>query len=446
MKTQINIRALLLLLVMMLASTTAKAQWKEIQTGVSESLLDICCIDTNTVFACGRNGVILKTVDSGETWTQQNSGTTNPLEMLVFADENHGFALGQETLIKTVDGGATWTTVENDLLSIDFNCRRPCLFPIDANTLYLADGHNRIWKSTDGGDSFELLLDMEDTMEYFWKFDMYFEDNIGYLVGYDAAAWSYPGFGFHLTVFKTTDFGQTWEELLFEQFECALAAVHFTDKDNIRLFGYFSETPNNYYGVLETSDGFANVVLQQPLEYGSGFQDPLTNGRFVTFCNNVGCTVFNLVLLEQPKSNLRSYAYLTQDHGMTWTSIPDGINWRNELLSVDGRDEVFYIASQHGYVYRTGTPETIYPYEPFGVKDEADLTVAFPNPTSSSVTVNASPQETVEVVDLQGKTLLSTQGKGDHTVLNLSEFAPGSYLVRISDHNGQYRVQKVVKQ
>ena len=59
-------------LLLLLAAGMAKAQrpyqFDMIQTGVNEDLYNICCIDANTVFACGENGVILKSTYGGGNW------------------------------------------------------------------------------------------------------------------------------------------------------------------------------------------------------------------------------------------------------------------------------------------------------------------------------------------------------------------------------------------
>ena len=68
-------------------------------------------------FVCGLGGDIIKTSDSGLTWQELNTGTTNNLKTVYFIDENIGFASGNGVndsddsgapVIKTTDGGKTW--------------------------------------------------------------------------------------------------------------------------------------------------------------------------------------------------------------------------------------------------------------------------------------------------------------------------------------------------
>ena len=72
MRKNNNLKQKALLLLLLVAAGAVKAQqWKELHTGVTEDLYNVCCIDTNTVFVCGQNGVILKTINGGKSWEKQ---------------------------------------------------------------------------------------------------------------------------------------------------------------------------------------------------------------------------------------------------------------------------------------------------------------------------------------------------------------------------------------
>lgn len=64
---------------------------------------------------------------------------------------------------------------------------------------------------------------------------------------------------------------------------------------------------------------------------------------------------------------------------------------------------------------------------------------AYPNPASNNVTValNASPTSntTIEIVDVRGKTVLSTLTNSSETVLNTSTLANGIYYLKVSSNN-----------
>jgi len=54
------------------------------------TLYSVYFTDSNTGWAVGDFGAILKTTDGGTSWTLQSSGTTNDLESVYFTDSNTG--------------------------------------------------------------------------------------------------------------------------------------------------------------------------------------------------------------------------------------------------------------------------------------------------------------------------------------------------------------------
>ena len=426
----------ILLILLLLAGGWAKAQqWKELHTGVDEPLFDIGCIDTNNVLACGPNGLIVKTKDGGQTWEQKDSNTEAILYLLKFADEKVGFACGDETLLKTTDGGESWINVEtNPEMGFHYGystLSQPNLFLVDADTIYVTDSYNNLWKSINCGESFEKALDLQDTTDDFYKFDLYFEDNVGYLVGYET--W-FLFSGPNLKVFKTMDYGKTWEIIEFTECESMLSAVHFMDKDHIRLYGYFSTTQEEYYGVLETTDGMGSYSLLMPVELEAGFPDPRCLGEFMAFSSEYeGCLVYSLTAVKE-KIDLQSFALLTHDNGETWTSVPDGINWRNHLYAVDGVDTVFYIAAEHGYVYKTGIADVIYPY---GVDESISEISVFPNPASEMIHIEGVEAAEVRIYNAMGQLSLrqSTNGNDQETI-DISSLPNGIYLIQLVSKGG----------
>jgi photosystem II stability/assembly factor-like uncharacterized protein len=72
----------------------------------------IFALDTNTAVAVGASGLILRTIDGGDTWTVQPSSTTTNLYSVAFSDFKTGLAVGYGgTLLRTADGGVTWSAV-----------------------------------------------------------------------------------------------------------------------------------------------------------------------------------------------------------------------------------------------------------------------------------------------------------------------------------------------
>ena len=427
----------------MLAITgVAKAQqWTEIHTGFTEYLYDICCVDSNNVLACGPNGLIIKTTDGGQTWNRKNSNTESSLYLLKFANDNIGFACGDGVFLKTTDGGENWTILETNH-EMGFEFYQTNLFLVDPDTVYISDSYNNLWKSIDGGENFEKILDLQYTVDEFYKFDMFFEDNFGYLIGYG----DFGVFHTYLTVFKTMDYGNTWETIEFPECESMLSAVHFMDKDRIRLYGYFNTSPDNYFGLLETTNGMGSYSLQLPTGLYEQLPDPWGLGNYITFpTENTGCFVNNLVSIKQP-SYLDSYACLTLNNGETWTEFSNGINSSNHLWAVDGVNTVFYISASHGIIYKTDITEVIYEV---GDNGNCPLNL-FPNPTNNNIIITLglfagdSDLFTVELSSISGKIVLNESFRGNSTVLDMEDLPSGIYVLSVKGNAFLHR-QTIIK-
>ena len=93
--------------------------WQWIETGFDFILMDIEFPEgQNQVgYAIGQtltyngDGIVIKTEDSGQTWTQLTPDGIPGLEEMSFIDMQTGYAAGWDGyVIKTTDGGATWDT------------------------------------------------------------------------------------------------------------------------------------------------------------------------------------------------------------------------------------------------------------------------------------------------------------------------------------------------
>jgi len=79
-------------------------------------------------WAAGNGGVILKSIDTGNIWIPQTSGTTNNLNFILFKDNMLGFAVGNNgTILKTTNGGTNWiqknSNTSSNLNNIDLSNR-----------------------------------------------------------------------------------------------------------------------------------------------------------------------------------------------------------------------------------------------------------------------------------------------------------------------------------
>jgi photosystem II stability/assembly factor-like uncharacterized protein len=87
------------------------AQWQvKRQKSDGGSLLNINFVDSKFGYAAGTGGLLLTTVDSGETWIP-HSGINETMLQVSFANSEHGIIRTPASLLFTLDGGLHWSTV-----------------------------------------------------------------------------------------------------------------------------------------------------------------------------------------------------------------------------------------------------------------------------------------------------------------------------------------------
>lgn len=427
-----NIRFFTLLALLLMVGGVKAQQWKELHTGVTEDLYDVCCIDTNTVFVCGQNGVILKTEDGGISWQEKYRQDNYEWFKIKFLDKNIGFVLGDDDnihdynykLIKTIDGGETWQDMGSPFNEYNYLVSSTCdLFIVDADTLYVAC--YQLMKSTDGGNSFSQLEVgwLNDTQ------DLYFEGNVGYIVWGMIADFQ----GTHIA--KTTDYGVSWEEIITYGYEFeneGIKKAFFHDKDHISVYGAFSYDENEglcEYNEIRTEDGFATYQWLKaenlPLEVWS----PISGVCFSDSQN--GIMVGYWESFSYPYSGVESIQ--TIDGGNTWRELNalegPGIGYP----AISGREGVYYLAFGNGRVYKL---EGTY----YGVAEEKESVSFFPNPAKDRIVIEGTEAAEVQVYNALGQLVKTVRDTNEISVAGLAE---GIYLVRIRDTEGRNHATRV---
>ena len=445
MKTQTTIATLLLLL---LAAGTVKAQqWKELHTGVTEDLYDVCCIDTNTIFACGQNGLILKTTDGGENWEEKHRRSSCQMTKICFLNPQVGYAFCDSiisyyshtwSLLKTEDGGETWQrtgTPKNssfvffddwNALTNRYVCSEMAFKGTD--TIFVAISLDGLYRSLDGGESFEII-----PIEGFADSEVrgfYLEDNIGYLLWWNRRYYT-------AGIAKTEDGGMTWRRIDSDSgiTSSIIYFAHFQDKNNLRVFGWFNVGPYDF-SLLDTRDGFQTFDM-------NGVESGLTWWYDVLYeeyrkCHftdrNHGMAFF----VGKDLFDLWDVSY-TEDNGSSWTSYSHGFpNYPNRLYDVDGIDTVFFISGENGFVARNQQFTLMDIVE----QDESMVSV-YPNPMVDRLFVNCKEESNVTIFSITGERLYNKKLLSE--AIDVSSLEEGFYLIRITNPKGISCYKKLMK-
>jgi photosystem II stability/assembly factor-like uncharacterized protein len=157
--------------------------WRQVATPVQVSLVAVQFVNANTGWAVGNLGVVLHTTDGGETWSKQldgiqaaaivaqtastpeeqtaaqrlvNDGPDKPFLNLFFEDELNGYIIGAYNLIfKTTDGGNSWQSWQKHVTNpkgLHLYGLRPA-----GGSLFLVGEQGMLFRSTDHGETFKQI-------------------------------------------------------------------------------------------------------------------------------------------------------------------------------------------------------------------------------------------------------------------------------------------------
>jgi photosystem II stability/assembly factor-like uncharacterized protein len=93
-----------------LRKSMTDTEWRQASTGIFRdgTFLHVSAPSANVIYVCGSNGMIYKSSNGGDNWTDQKVQTNRNVNAIYFFDENHGFAVGDSGLIlHTSNGGLT---------------------------------------------------------------------------------------------------------------------------------------------------------------------------------------------------------------------------------------------------------------------------------------------------------------------------------------------------
>jgi len=235
-----------------LKTINSGTSWTIQTSGTINELYSLHFENNNIGWVVGVLGSILKTTNGGTNWAAQSSGTINRLESVHFIDSNTGWSVGASgTILKTTNGGENWTTQTNgeflNLKDVHF---------FDNNTGLTCSG-NKIFRTTNGGENWT-----PQTISI-WNF--HFEDN--------NTGW---GLGNSGTILKTINGGSNWMTQSSGTTN-SLYSVHFTDNNIGWVVGAFGT-------ILKTTNGGTNWAAQS-----SGITSYLYSVNFAD--NSIGLAV-----------------------------------------------------------------------------------------------------------------------------------------------------------
>ncbi len=155
--------------------------WDTVYNAPGIWLNDLSFTSISHGWAVGDEGLVLRTTDGGDTWTDLSWDTSRQLSSVYFRTESNGWIGAVGVIFRTNNGGLSWTETSpifyNTFERIDF---------IDNQTGY-SSGWNGLYKTINGGDTWRhcpLRISQGYSSQYQ---DFHFiNGNLGWMVGSQA--------------------------------------------------------------------------------------------------------------------------------------------------------------------------------------------------------------------------------------------------------------------
>ncbi|MBC8066040.1 MAG: glycosyl hydrolase, partial [Chlorobia bacterium] len=189
----------------------------------------------NTIFAAAATGGIFKTVNNGTTWTpifdQYGAvsigdiaiSQSNPDILYVGSGENTSTRSAHygDGVYKSTDGGKTWVNVglkdSRRIGQVQIDPKNPdIVYVASMGYLYKGGGEKGIYKTTDGGKTWTQVLKSDNDTTGFIDVQMDSKNpKVLYAASHDRLrrAWNIRENGVGAAIYKTTDAGKSWKRL-----------------------------------------------------------------------------------------------------------------------------------------------------------------------------------------------------------------------------------------
>ena len=291
-------------------------------------------MDASNGWSVGDGGEILRTRDSGATWSRQTTGITTRLTAVRFSDLNNGWAAGDAgALLRTTDGGAHWTlqtTTQPPMsgASLQVAGANTLVMAMNGQIRATADGgatwrraslmqdpvlaaDGALWwsdsdglrKSNDLGGTSTVVLAASNTFpSYGYGFQLF--GNAAIVAGSTSTYVNGQGYVYSLSIRRSLDGGQGWETIAPQGLPTApnvpLGTPQFTDASNGLLLA--NAVP---YRTVDGGRNWTALALPADAAQGASISH-----------ENVGRGVWS-----------RNYASLTSGRRVTEVSTDSGATW-----------------------------------------------------------------------------------------------------------------------
>ena len=405
----------------------------------SESINNIWTQGLDTVYVVGIN-LIAKSTDRGQTWNKQYIDTSMPNPMIpkpnltdiIFCDQNNGFIIGDRGLIlKTIDGGETWKKKESGTLQY--------FIAIAYTSL------DNIWVVSDGGiilhsiDLGETWTSVKIDSDYYAFNSIAFRDNIGCITG-----------GYPAVLYKTEDKGQTWNKQLTDNwYNSSFYSLCLTT--NKIYMCHYSSYPVNYSYSLYQSQDYLNwgKTTMNRSTYGANISF-LNDVVGYSFCVESQGAIYNprsIIRFFKTEDEGDNWIPVEVDYG------PAGYFNTGRVYPSNNKDIIQLVNDTVGYavsggvLLRTPSPDYRYWVHIRELRSSDSSVLLYNNNSDLLIKSQELPILSVQIIDVSGK-VLDTQKWNtieNEKSINILAIPKGLYLVKTILSDNTICINKWIK-
>lgn len=351
------------------------------------------------MYAGGVSGGVWKSEDAGGSWVALSDDMENlavvtlaimpDTPSTIIAGTGEGVYVGRPIvrsrgvegngIYRSVDDGSTWQAIDFTLDNPDF--RFVNKIRVGADSTLFAATEKGIWRSTDVGDNWNLVLDQSDRLGGCHEIEIQPSSNPNQLLvscgSFDASA-----------VFRSTDNGDSWQSVL-EQDNQGRTTIAYAPSNPSRVYALsaqnqFGAAPYGLNGLYRSDDSGLNwELVASPTSTNPNSRAMLSTTNFVFDCGGSnqyqpgrlagGGWYYNLLTVDPLDENTVWTGGLD-----LWRSSDGGVNfdlasfwWASENLAsfihadhhlliyhpnYDGTSETRLFASNDGGIWHTQNP------------------------------------------------------------------------------------------
>ena len=407
-----------------------------------------------TTFLYGRDGLLAKSTDQGETWEMLTVPAMLTLSDIRFFDADQGAATAGEQLFRTSNAGANWDLIEQEVSNLSGD--NAFIYPYSSTQAVACNrafGANFLVQSNDGGQTWSSFRDLSSLSSPFMQ-TVFADEQAGvilygaFFTGLDSAA-------------LTTDGGQSWTFVDITMPTGLSAFDHLAMVDAANLFAshdgeLYASTDGGvswaeiYSGIpdfeslsfIDASVGYATIgfTVHKTTDGGVTWTDLGQSSAVIHFFDGEHGVAYNDFSFE---------VYQTSDGGATWTQV--GAEYLDPALD-NSFDRTLFInaiaMSGPNTFYLAGDETSILSNGPQGQgpsqgttdlpsSDQALSLRVYPNPSQGRILIDGVAWQPGavdwQVLDVQGRCLLRGQAEARSVAmsLDLSALPTGLYLLHL---------------